>query len=499
MSDRNCGRYAVVWSVQLVLLGLFCLPFASCGFPNRQPRRAETELSPGPPQPNRPFRQASLTAIRVALPEIADAVYINDDELCMTCHQVYSETFAQNVHRGIHTEGQSCEACHGPASQHVITRGQEPGLLWNFKRMSPAQAAEVCLKCHEDNTCAPGANWRTSVHAHAGLSCTACHTGHYNVPPGTRATTEPGEEVRDERGAPFSLASYQEPLPIGALREMSNNMGAAAPNVCFRCHGDLQASAMVAGPHQICGPSGFNCSTCHDPHGKILEQSRQELCMQCHQQGSPTMAWHSSTHSLMGVACTDCHNPHPSSAVQQFPGNTGVSLLHTNVARPVRRAMAVQEPESCYKCHPKIYALNALPSHHPVKEGKMVCSDCHDPHGQREGNLNAESLNLTCYKCHADKQGPFAYEHPPVTENCNICHEPHGTVANNLLKQPATFLCLRCHTGHREGQHPGSPSNRLNPDVVPQVRPGFYTDCTQCHSQVHGSDLPSPHFPTMFR
>jgi hypothetical protein len=207
--DRNRGRCAVIWSVQLVLLGLFCLPLASCGFPDRQSRRAETELSPGWPQPNRPFRQASLTAIRVRLPEIADAEYINDDELCMTCHQVYSETFQQNVHRGIHTEGQSCEACHGPASQHVITRGQEPGLLWDFKRMPPAQAAEVCLTCHEDNTCAPGANWRTSVHAHAGLSCTACHTGHYNVPPGTRATTEPGEVVRDERGAPFSLASYQ--------------------------------------------------------------------------------------------------------------------------------------------------------------------------------------------------------------------------------------------------------------------------------------------------
>ena len=77
--------------------------------------------------------------------------------------------------------------------------------------------------------------------------------------------------------------------------------------------------------------------------------------------------------------------------------------------------MSVQEPETCYKCHQKIYGLNALPSHHPIKEGKMVCSDCHDPHGQTDDNLKAETINLVCYKCHAEKQGPFAY---PNTRRC---------------------------------------------------------------------------------
>jgi DmsE family decaheme c-type cytochrome len=167
--------------------------------------------------------------------------------------------------------------------------------------------------------------------------------------------------------------------------------------------------------------------------------------------------------------------------------------------------MSVQEPEACYKCHPKIYALNALPSHHPVKEGKMTCSDCHDAHGQQNGNLKADgvpgTVNLLCWKCHADKQGPFAYEHPPVTENCGYCHEPHGTVANNLLKQPTTFLCLRCHDGHRQGNHGRAFSNppntmvgaRADIDRVPALRQALYTDCTQCHTQIHGSDLPTAH------
>jgi DmsE family decaheme c-type cytochrome len=496
-----------IYRFRFVLLGMLSLSIASCGFRGRDARRMEPHLEPGWPKPNNAFQEASFGVLRVAMPTTADAEYVNDTEICLTCHKVYTETFQDNVHRGIH-EGQACEGCHGPASRHVATRGKEPGLILSFKKLPAAEAAELCLQCHEENACAPGALWRTSVHAHNCVTCTNCHTGHYNVPPGTPATTEPGEEARTGTRAKVKLASYAAEAAAEALPSLagtSDNMGAVAPNVCYQCHGDLYEMQQFAGPHQICGPNGFNCTTCHDAHGKILEHSRKDLCLSCHKEGSPTMAWHASTHQLYGVACTDCHNPHPSKAVQRF-----VNISYSDIRRPVRRTMWVQQPEACFKCHPEIFAKGALPSHHPVKEGKMVCSDCHDPHGQLEGNLKAESKNLLCWKCHAEKQGPFAYEHPPVTEDCGICHEPHGTVANNLLRQPPVFLCLRCHVGHRDGNHGGG--DRINIDVGtvnpvppggvgggPQLRGGFYTDCTTCHSQIHGSDLPTPHFPAMFR
>jgi DmsE family decaheme c-type cytochrome len=211
------------------------------------------------------------------------------------------------------------------------------------------------------------------------------------------------------------------------------------------------------------------------------------------------MAWHSSTHARYGVACADCHNPHPKSDIQRT-----LNIQHTNILRPKRSPMAVDEPQVCYKCHAEIYARNSMPSHHPIKEGKMVCSDCHDAHGQTHSSLREPTVNLTCYKCHAEKQGPFAYEHPPVTENCAICHEPHGTVANNLLHQPTTFLCLRCHTGHRTsplGPNHNSPANGVllgDVGTNPALQRAFYSDCTQCHSQIHGSDVPTPHLPHAF-
>jgi DmsE family decaheme c-type cytochrome len=178
-----------------------------------------------------------------------------------------------------------------------------------------------------------------------------------------------------------------------------------------------------------------------------------------------------------------------------------VEIQHTNIDRPKRLPMSVDDPQVCYKCHAAIYAKNAMPSHHPIKEGKIQCNDCHDPHGQTEDNLKEPTVNMVCYKCHAEKQGPFTYEHPPVTENCAICHDPHGTVTNNLLRQPTTFLCLRCHTGHRIGPPPGGPNHDpLLGDVgmSPALQTAFYTECTQCHSEIHGSDLPTPHLPKAF-
>ena len=421
---------------------------------------------------------------------------VNDDEICMQCHEAYVKSFHDNVHRV-----QNCESCHGPASKHVETRGKEPGLIFSFKKgVDPVARAEACLKCHEQNQCTPG-------RPVADLEARPLRRDLRRLPPRplqrARRARPPPPTPRDASFTPgpkATLVSYnaadaaKKNLP--SLRGTSHHLGAMAPDLCLKCHCDMRDLLRIAGPHQIGGPNGFNCTTCHDPHGQIRESTRKDLCLSCHK-GAPTMAWHSSTHERYGVACTDCHNPHPHANVRQI-----VNISHYGVEQPKRLAMSVQEPEACYKCHQKIFAMNHLPSHHPIMEGKMVCSDCHDPHGQLEKNLKAETINLLCYKCHAEKTGPFAYPHPPVNENCCICHEPHGTVANNLLKQPPAFLCLRCHAGHRPGHgtatapHRRPPTRgRVNIDANPNTRPVFYTNCTNCHTQIHGSDVPSPTTP----
>jgi DmsE family decaheme c-type cytochrome len=480
---------AVAPSAALAMLVLAGLAAGLAGCNRRMPGgRSNDSAAPYGYKAEPQFRTAQLAELRVPVPEIAEAEYVNDDQICATCHETYVKTFQSNVHRG-----ESCEKCHGPASRHLVTRGREPGTILSFKKLDPPQRSELCIKCHEQDSCAPGKEWRTSTHAHNGVSCTDCHTSHYNVPPGTPATQVGGDAAAAHHKL-TSLQQEQPPPSQEAIRAQSRHMGAITPHVCYRCHANKAQQEDVAHPHQICGAAGFDCATCHNPHGKIRPETRTDLCLQCHNTSSPAMAWHSSIHAQYGVACADCHNPHPNLNVQQL-----VNIQHTNIRRPPRMPMSVDEPTVCYKCHGDIYGKTSMPQHHPIKEGKMVCSDCHDGHGQTEDNLREPTVNMVCYRCHAEKQGPFAYEHPPVTENCDICHEPHGTVANNLLRQPTTFLCLRCHSGHRTS--PLGPNHTgLLGDVGtnPNLQRAFFTDCTQCHSQIHGSDVPTPHLPHAF-
>ncbi|MFO0969841.1 MAG: DmsE family decaheme c-type cytochrome [Gemmataceae bacterium] len=466
------------WAIGYVFVGVFLLSAFACNGPrNLFPRRGERgEVSPEMRRVvgRGPWHEKQFEPVKAAIPTIAKAEYVKEDELCATCHESYVKHHKNNIHRE-----QSCEECHGPGSQHVRSRG-EAGTILSFKTMKPAERSEACLKCHEKNSCTAGANWRTSAHAHGGVSCTDCHKSHYSVPPGTKAT-EVG--VSTDTPAKTKTVSFQEAMKDAvdwvALREASQALRARGPQTCYRCHQQTEELQRIAHPHQILGPNGFDCKTCHDPHGNLKAESRTDLCLQCHK-GHPTMAWKSSPHALHGVACVDCHNPHPSTELPRF-----LDSRHAKLDRPKRLPMSVQDPDVCTPCHQNISSQFNLPSHHPLPEGKMRCSSCHDAHGGATGNLKEPTVNMVCYKCHADKQGPFVYEHPPVSENCDICHNPHGTVANNLLKQPAAFLCLRCHAGHRGSSH-------TNIDQFKGLRPALYTDCTQCHAQVHGGDLPSP-------
>ncbi len=200
--------------------------------------------------------------------------------------------------------------------------------------------------------------------------------------------------------------------------------------------------------------------------GLSPEQSRQssQYCLSCHNRQTH-FNWAGGQHDMQGVSCVDCHNP----------------------MKATPHLLRQQEPELCYACHPERRAQANYPSHHPIEEGQILCSDCHNQHGSNtQAMLRADTTNELCYQCHAEKEGPFTFEHSPVSESCANCHEPHGTVANNLLRETEPFLCLGCHTGHQGAIAPLNDVVETGPKAAT-----FYTKCTQCHSTIHGTDLPS--------
>ena len=71
----------------------------------------------------------------------------------------------------------------------------------------------------------------------------------------------------------------------------------------------------------------------------------------------------------------------------------------------------------------------------PLREGKMECSTCHNPHGSTNVKLlrKGDSVAEMCTSCHADKRGPYLWEHAPTRDGCTTCHDPHGSSNERML------------------------------------------------------------------
>ncbi|MBL0029251.1 MAG: DmsE family decaheme c-type cytochrome [Rhodanobacteraceae bacterium] len=240
-----------------------------------------------------------------------------------------------------------------------------------------------------------------------------------------------------------------------------------ADKACATCHGDSEDHMKAppegqerASPDRVFG-DGKHASDAMTQNG---------ACLSCHQ-GGLRMHWRGSAHERQDVACTSCHKLH----VGDDP------VLATNT-----------QPAVCMTCHKEKRAEFHRPSTHPVMDGQMTCSGCHNPHGSTGPSLLAKgTLNETCYQCHAEKRGPFLWEHAPVREDCSNCHKPHGSVNASLLKQRTPWLCQQCHLAP---QHPSSAYSgtglptAATPSGAQQL---LGKSCLNCHSQVHGSNHPS--------
>ncbi len=252
---------------------------------------------------------------------------------------------------------------------------------------------------------------------------------------------------------------------------------------CVTCHGDGAA-------HMDSGDRADIITF----DSELTPEAAAEVCQTCHRSAA-LHDWQAGDHSMSGVGCADCHSIHG----EKNHGGDGGAV--------------------CLTCHADVQAEFSYPSHHPVREGHMTCMSCHDPHGSSIGMIRADDRQEDlCKSCHAEQEGPFIFEHEPVNEGCVTCHNPHGAVADNLLIQTEPFLCLQCHEMHFHAGLEAFPDSeayipRFDPANAPSdgiTYPGgmvpnpwgesgykraYTTKCTQCHSAIHGTDLPSQTLP----
>ena len=227
-----------------------------------------------------------------------------------------------------------------------------------------------------------------------------------------------------------------------------------------------------------------SCETCHGPGSKHAgDPEKQKLrkftnakaddvnqvCVTCHTSGEHAL-WAGSKHEARGVSCASCHSVHNAKGEKQLK--------------------AENQAKVCATCHQQIVnKLNRF-DHMPVRENKMQCSSCHNTHGSANVKMlkNGTTVDMACTSCHAEKRGPFLWEHAPVVNACVTCHDPHGSSNDRMLNAKVPFLCQRCHVTSR---HP------------PTIYDGFVMKnssngnkltgrgCVICHSQIHGSNSPN--------
>ena len=281
-------------------------------------------------------------------------------------------------------------------------------------------------------------------------------------------------------------AAQKPPVAESAPAPNATYVGA---EVCKGCHEELYNkfspnahSHLLTEKKVMAGVEAHGCESCHGPGSAHVEgggdatkivrferlsaEEASARCQGCHQ-ASERSNFHRSAHLENGVGCTSCHSIH--------------------AAKERADLLLAGSPQLCYQCHTEVKAEFGRPFRHRVNEGLVGCSDCHNEHGgfqPHQLRASAEQ-DQVCLKCHAEKRGPFVYEHEPVkSEGCTSCHTPHGSTNPRLLKvSQVNVLCLQCHT-----------MSVANIPSQPPIGPAHnqaqkYQACTLCHAYIHGSNF----------
>ena len=123
--------------------------------------------------------------------------------------------------------------------------------------------------------------------------------------------------------------------------------------------------------------------------------------------------WSFGQHAKAAIACSGCHTIH-------------VSRTPTGLEGRGKRIDRVST--MCATCHTDVMARFRMPSHHPVTEGAMSCTSCHDPHsGERTSLVMAQPA--LCIQCHS------------VADNRHAV----GAAARGTLGGAVLRRCVGCH------------------------------------------------------
>ena len=288
--------------------------------------------------------------------------------MCAECHSTHlQKNYQPETDRYATTWSEidvSCEACHGPASNH---------LLWS----DPEQQSRYDFGDHFGLTHRfidrEGVRWRKDDNGHPVRShpltskteipvCAACHS---------------------RRSQPFEDDRTGQPL-------MDSFLPATLDDGLYHVDGQVDDEVFVYGSfvQSLMYEKGVTCSDCHNPHSLELKAEGDNVCLQCHTPDYATAQHHFHESGTPGSQCVDCHMP--AKTFMQVDARRDHSF---RVPRP-DLSDSLGTPNACNQCHTDkdaAWATETLKQwygHLPSGHQQFA----HTLHAARQGRASSQSL-----------------------------------------------------------------------------------------------------------
>ncbi len=260
---------------------------------------------------------------------------------CIACHAVAGEPGHDVVEDAFDTRtaelGVACEACHGPAGEHVARHrdpveryrqsSQKAGdrTIVHPARLSPERSAALCGQCHAYAFPKNEHEWWSSGYARSFRAGDTLSASRDLVQ--TAWMEEAGAHPRID--ATTESLFWQD----GSIRVGGREYNGLVVSACY-----LRGE----------GERKITCTSCHamhegDPRGQLApRRSGDSACAQCHEEGA------AHTHHVagsVGASCTSCHMPKTSYAL------FSAVRSHKIDSPSVEATMRTKKPNACNLCH----------------------------------------------------------------------------------------------------------------------------------------------------
>lgn len=243
-------------------------------------------------------------------------------------------------------------------------------------------AAESCVECHERETPAAVAQWRSSAHAQT-VGCADCHGNDHDAIVAGNAVVDTKICGRCHQAAYHQHVASRHGMGLHSGWGCTRAMDKRDPRECRFCHEEgstrpkstvhcarflMQSSEMGEIGCNRCHQVESSCASCHTNHLTDLEPLRRsEICATCHMGPDHPQweMWQTSRHGILngisgaavGPSCQRCHMPGGSHDVSfGITMTSGMDLLPAEVRTKRRGEML----GVCKECHAQGFSAREL-------------------------------------------------------------------------------------------------------------------------------------------